>query len=42
MALLVQWLRTNKISLNTEKTEIVLFKTQHTNISKKTRIFQNT
>ena len=37
MASLVQWLRTNKISLKTKKkTEIVIFKTQHTNFSKKT------
>ena len=36
MASLVQWLRANKISLNTKKTEIGIFKTQHTNFSKKT------
>ena len=36
MASLVQWVRANKISLNTKKTEIVIFKTQHTNFSKKT------
>ena len=36
MASLVQLLRANKISLITTKTEIVIFKTQHTNFSKKT------
>ena len=36
MASLVQWLQANNISLNTKKTEIVIFKTQHTNFSKKT------
>ena len=35
MACLVQWLRANKISLNTKKAKIVIFKTQHTNFSKK-------
>ena len=35
MASLVQWLRENKISLNTKKIEIVIYKTQHTNFSKK-------
>ena len=40
MASLVQWLQANKILSKTKKTEI--FKTQHTNFSKKRRIFQNT
>ena len=37
MASLIQWLRANKISTNTKKTEIVIFKTQRTNFSKKTK-----
>ena len=31
---IVQWLETNKISINTEKTEIVLFRAQKTVIKK--------
>ena len=31
---LVQWLRANKISLNTKKTELVLFKSKRTKITK--------
>ena len=34
LALLVQWLRANKISLNTSKTEIVIFKPKHKIITK--------
>ena len=34
LALLVQWLRANKISLNTSKTEIVIFRPKHKLITK--------
>ena len=34
LALLVQWLRANKISLNTSKTEIVIFRPKHKIITK--------
>ena len=34
LALLVQWLRANKISLNTSKTEIVIFRPKHKVITK--------
>ncbi|MBY0580283.1 MAG: reverse transcriptase family protein, partial [Rickettsiales bacterium] len=37
MASLVQWLRANKISLNTKKTEIIVFKTRKTNFLKKNK-----
>ena len=34
LALLVQWLRANKISLNTSKTEIIIFRPKHKIITK--------
>jgi len=35
LALLVQWLRSNKISLNTSKTEIVIFRPKNKTITKR-------
>ena len=35
LKLLIHWLRANKISLNTGKTEIIIFKSKHSIISKK-------
>ena len=34
LSLLVQWLRANRISLNTNKTEIILFRKKNKNITK--------
>ena len=34
LALIVQWLRSNKISLNADKTEIIIFRSKRKQITK--------